>query len=352
MNHIDPLECRRVFDGGQLDPTFGFQGASPIIDASEFETHEPLQILTDSSQRIYAIIKQEFRDPQASFLTRIQIYRQLRGGGEDRSFGDAGTKWLDSFVPADNFQAAIDPAGRMVILSGREITRLTAKGQLDKSFGRNGKATLATSAADAVSAMTLDTTGRVFLGGRRGNQPVVFRIAANSAEVDRTFNWTGTQPAPAGATALQSDVTLLRFVGGKLLAAASESYFVRRPEINPAITFRAVRTTGYQLTTAAALDPTYGTAGVSGDPLVSTDVTFQNPTKPLLIASDGRIFFYASAATDSDVVPESNSVISAIGQRQAAVRLHPNSVLREPFVLQSDGRILFNTDRAKIARDA
>ena len=143
---------------------------------------------------------------------------------------------------------------------------LAAGGDLDTSFGGNGKVTTSFPDGAYANAVAIQTDGKIVAAGGTGVEFALARYDANGA-LDATFGTDGkvttgfTNGGSANAVAIQSD--------GKIVAAgiSGEEFALARYD------------------TGGALDPTFGTDGI-----VTTDLsTGWDEAKGVAIQGNGKI---------------------------------------------------------------
>lgn len=90
-------------------------------------------------------------------------------GARDPIFGNAGVATLPAgLIPITESATYQDRGGRVLMLTGYSVVRMTANGNVDATFGIGGKATLAPPAGcDSMNlwAVTLDSAGRILVAG-------------------------------------------------------------------------------------------------------------------------------------------------------------------------------------------
>ncbi|MFO0671104.1 MAG: hypothetical protein U0235_16000 [Polyangiaceae bacterium] len=123
-----------------------------------------------------AVVSALLLDPAARILVGVDIYTEhdvlrLSGAGAvDPTWASSGT-WT---APVDAYSVsalARDAAGRILVAGSIQsnvgyVSRLSPDGAIDASFGTSGRAAIP--GALAVAAMTLDSKGRIVIGGQSG----------------------------------------------------------------------------------------------------------------------------------------------------------------------------------------
>ena len=145
----------------------------------------------------------------------ITVTRLNRFGAPDTTFSGDGSVAVWVPVAPEALDAAVDAAGRVVILLRRDgptrgseendLVRLTATGALDPTFGTNGRRQLA--GVIRPWAMALDGQGRILLTGESpeaGGE--VVRLTTTGA-LDTTFSGDGVVPLEHTQSAVAVDPT-------------------------------------------------------------------------------------------------------------------------------------------------
>ena len=220
----------------------------------------------------------------------LGIYRLLPNGKPDRSFGSRGTVFIRRSQELLGAELALDPAGRIVVVTrvqglrrgGLLVLRLTNRGRLDPSFGRRGQREVRFGQQSFLGSATVDRQGRVYVAGADlANRAFsVLRLTARGS-VDAGFGTAGTARLPhRGVLALPSAVAVEP--AGRIVLAGAEG-FSREAAPVPcgSCGFLSVA----RLTPNGRADRTFGTMGIVHTTLELT------PSLGLGLAlqSDGRI---------------------------------------------------------------
>lgn len=189
-----PMAMRLNADGS-IDKTFGTGGvvrfATPANAASAFA---PSAVAIQPDGRIVVGLQEAF----LSFgPRRFAAARLGPDGGIDTAFGAGGLATVDFGDGSDNVAAlALDGQGRIVLAgavgSSFGVARLNADGSVDATFDSDGRATVSFGATSAATAVAVDGSGNIVLGG-----------------------WTGS-PSPLGIGTVKSD-----FAAARLTAAGA-----------------------------------------------------------------------------------------------------------------------------------
>ena len=175
----------RLLDDGSPDPAFGTAGLARFekdAAAVELELDDRGRIVITVGHRI--------------------VRRLLESGAPDPAYGKDGATSLEEGPPIQDL--SVDSAGRAVVdqspdRPGRRIdlTRLTADGQLDRTFGGDGRAPikLAREIGGAI-ALATDPRGRIVVGATALDRPklsadfVLTRVSERGT-TDRSFGEKG-----------------------------------------------------------------------------------------------------------------------------------------------------------------
>jgi uncharacterized delta-60 repeat protein len=246
---VEPLEERALLTAGLLDPTFGLGG----LVTTNFQAAGQAVAIDPASGKIleagYAF------DPFVTGKKDFAVARYNPDGSLDTSFGSGGEVLID-FLPllgADTSQAAaiaLQSDGKIVVggyaspfagPSEFALTRLTADGRPDLSFGNHGLvaldfgSVLGSGGSDAINALAVQPDGKIVAAGQAydpRNRVLDFALARFDANgnLDPSFGpggggrvvtnvsntvLLGLQNSAARALALQSD--------GKIVAAGYAS---------------------------------------------------------------------------------------------------------------------------------
>lgn len=213
----------RVLPDGTPDPTFGTDGlTNNSFSINNFSGAYALALQPDG--RIVA-----GGYAKAGISHNLAIVRYLPNGALDTSFSGDGLVTginIDGTAPSVVNSLAVQPDGKVVTVSdrgnshGSDVVRFNADGSLDTSFGTNGRTALA---GQTTSALALQSDGRIIVAAGTTDAPyrmVVTRLTATGA-VDTSFGGAGTGRALVGghvtdeATALTIGTGDLIYLGGK-----------------------------------------------------------------------------------------------------------------------------------------
>jgi uncharacterized delta-60 repeat protein len=221
---IEELETRQLFSVAGLDTSFGQNGKAILrfneAGNGDFKPFEQgYTIATDRQGRI--LVAGQVQSSANNYAT-LAVGRLNDNGTFDSSFGTNGKVVLDlpntestTSISASYADMKIDSLGRVVI-SGQifaaegqyntrsfiAVTRLTADGELDSSFGTEGWGTTDFGSASShalLGAMAIDEEGRILLAGSVNRQLAingvdfdfaVARLTASGA-IDTSFSGDG-----------------------------------------------------------------------------------------------------------------------------------------------------------------
>jgi uncharacterized delta-60 repeat protein len=155
--------------------------------------------------------------------TNYTVLREYSGNGRLLP-GFAGAKSARRALPRKISALALDRHGRVLVggtLDGAiGLVRLTARGAIDRSFGRGGRATRRIGALAVVSEIEIEAGGSIVAAGRAfpsrpgiywEGMPVVARFGA-AGRLDRRFGrngaWVGSPAAALSSVALGRGMVL------------------------------------------------------------------------------------------------------------------------------------------------
>ena len=191
-------QITRLNSDGSTDTSFGNNGVTTFDVAPDlFPSLGEFQLDSDGSI-VVLLDTSGFGSPFAATLTRLDTNGQF-----DTSFGEQGTVEIfdssaDSIIEFfEDF--AIDDQGRIVVGGSSTVTRFTADGQLDTSFGDNGVAFVPDSLVENgetesfffLGDLAIDNQGRIVVASNPG--VIVFNSNGN---LDLTFDDNGFQDIP------------------------------------------------------------------------------------------------------------------------------------------------------------
>lgn len=230
------------------DTTFGAGGFLRVTQSSDFDLWHGLVVNPDNSSVLAGTVD------LSPGLSQWVVSKVTAAGAIDTTFGTNGHTFVTAGTGPDDAKAIVrDAMGRYLVAGSIQgmtnadlgVARLTAGGALDPTFGTNGVARFDLGGADVIEALTLDTMGRpVVVGARDGSDIVVVRLTAAGA-LDATFA-TGGIFVQAGA--------MLNALRGVVTDASNNVI---------AVGYRANDSMVVKLTSAGALDMTFGTMGVA-----------------------------------------------------------------------------------------
>jgi uncharacterized delta-60 repeat protein len=228
-----PRLVARLTAGGHLDTSFGDGG---VIGETGFDGLGAVApygdgLLLSGRQRSGQ------QEPWSEALTRLNS-----DGSVDRSFGHDGRS-ADLFAPPLAGLAA-DGRGRIVVLGGHGVLRLTHRGTRDRRFGHRGGTTVKLPGESNLSAVSIESSGRILLAGTQAiakRQPETsvkerkyrrsFTVIGLNAhgQPDRRFGHDGWVATRFGkrSSALADEAFIDR--SGRLVVAGT----VARPDLAP-----------------------------------------------------------------------------------------------------------------------
>jgi uncharacterized delta-60 repeat protein len=170
------------------------------------------------------------------------VGRYTARGRLDRTFGRGG-KVTTAFRSGAK-GVALQPDGKPVVVGWSGLARYTTRGQLDRSFGHGGKVA---AGASYPSAVVLQPDGRIVTAGSTGSRFAVTRYTP-AGKLDTSFGQGGTVLTAIGPGSLSRANAIAIQPDGKLVAAGDDDGFGD---------FVVVR-----YTPDGSLDPSFGSGGV------------------------------------------------------------------------------------------
>ena len=234
------------------------------------------------------------------------LARYRRNGSLDKSFGQRGQVRTAFPLNAAATAVAVQPNGRIIVagtigsprsaLRQVALARYMPGGQLDKSFGRDGKVMTPLQARTVGvflgAALAIDGNGKIFVAATddpSGSGPSRFAVARYNANgsLDRSFGQNGLATAGFGADAAVATALAIDSHTGQLVVAGytfdSTNYALQ----------------GFALaeyTPDGSLDSSFGSNGE-----VTTTVGAASAAAAVAVQSDGRIVAGGSSFTDKSL---------------------------------------------------
>lgn len=294
----------RFSAAGQLDASFGSGGFIIYNDRNGSETADSIAIQSDGK---IVVGGQRFINGN----TKGAVTRFTAAGQLDNSFGAGGTFSSGTFSTSNGnydpfYSVAIQADGKIVAVGYSGITRLTAAGQLDNSFGASGIVS-----TNGSYKLNIQPDGKILVQNYVSSisSYVLARYTA-TGQVDNSFGTNGTVPLSnyADAIALQPD--------GKIIVnsyvPSSGSYILAR------------------YTTSGQLDATFGSGG-------TVSSAYANATA---IQPDGKIVVVNYVSSTSSYVL---ARYTATGQPDASFGTNgtvPLSSFANAIAIQRDGKFI------------
>jgi uncharacterized delta-60 repeat protein len=271
----------RYTSAGTLDPTFGTGGVA-LTDfdySTDFATAIAIQkdgkiVVAGSSTNIAG--------------STIAVARYLRSGALDRTFGIVGQVETNLGGNTNYANAlAIQKNGRIVVAGSTDATgsndvalvRLTRAGALDPTFGTGGKVhdDLGSSSDDSAVGVAVQKDGKVVLTARTNagsSRDFSLMRFTTDGHLDTSFGSGGLVLSDLGSASEDEPSAIALQKDGKIVVAGSS-------DAGGTADFALAR-----YTPAGALDPGFGSSGVTLTDLPGNGVDF---VFAMAIQKDGRI---------------------------------------------------------------
>jgi uncharacterized delta-60 repeat protein len=209
MFGVNLAQAQSVGKAGTLDPKFGTGGTvTTIFTGAGSPVMLPIGAAQQASGDIVVLSEFDLVEDEG---TQIGLTRYTAAGQLDTTFGTQGSTITNfSSFTFDPFAFALEPSGKILVagtVSGTDtfgLAQFTANGVLDTTFGTDGVATAFAGGADFPSAFLLQPNGQILMGGFQdggrhspGSLSLV-RFNSNGA-LDPTFGTAGISlvtPAP------------------------------------------------------------------------------------------------------------------------------------------------------------
>jgi uncharacterized delta-60 repeat protein len=364
MPFIEALESRVLFNGGQVDTTFGNNGVAQADLATALGTGwqflAPRTFSLDSGGRIYAITA---ASSKVGSTSDVVVTRFSRDGQVDASFAQGGFRVLDRDpVVFHDYQphVFVDPNSRAYVLDGPLLWRLTSSGRVDRTFGKRGKIIVPILTTNSATSVVFDAGGRAYLGGstqgKSGTRMTIIRLT-ETGQHDTTWGYLGAykSPVPTAAGAIPrsgiSGVSTMRVLpNGQIAVAGVFRYSVREREMSQlSHATQGPWSTG--LNADGSVDTSYGIDGYQ-QVTVEDSGTALASSNPLAIAPDGAVIGVTNIGTDAEDDDQastgSNWRIAPDGKTTQTLIIAPASFdqqfsieqIKGPIAVQADGKIV------------
>jgi uncharacterized delta-60 repeat protein len=215
---------------------------------------------------------------------QLALARFTRGGRPDATFGRGGEVRTRLGKTADAWGVAIQPDGRIVVVGSSlvgqrdvfAVTRYTARGTLDPTFGREGKVLTPFPEWSDANAVALQADGKIVVAGSAESSDFALVRYLPTGRLDPTFGAGGKVLTSFAVNAESEEGALALAIDRKgRIVAAGGSNVESRYSDDFALARYAVD---------GSLDPTFGTGG-------KVVTRFGEPTfvQAIAIGADGRI---------------------------------------------------------------
>jgi uncharacterized delta-60 repeat protein len=327
----DDLSVLRLNADGTLDASFA-TGGRTVFDVADFHSRT-FSVLAQSDGTVLAggLIKPDNCSPCIWWSEPLAVARFLADGRIDTSFGDAGiarlnfrTSYRDATQAA---QALLQQRDGKIVAAGTAaydhswawgygpeyyqpdmvLARFDAAGNLDPSFGDNGRVAIDPSAGgrstseygqSELHGLTQQPDGKLVGAGSAGADMAVVRLTADGA-LDQSFGEGGVVRIPLGPDgAFASAAAVAVQPDGKIVIGGTLRFLC---DLDDPACAEIVDAVLVRLTPAGGLDATFGTGGV---------VTFDAYGSRTVIAPGGLVVEPAGtivAGGDSGFVADSDS---------------------------------------------
>lgn len=151
--------------------------------------------------------------PGGQNVYNIKLVRFNPDGTQDNTFGTGGAVWENAGINEVITDIELQPDGRIVACGTRAndflVMRFLSNGQLDPSFGTNGRAVTTFNSSYAIPEMVVRPNGKILLAGRSVNNIAVAYYNTDGSP-DTSFNGTGKLVFnfPTGQFVIPADVAV------------------------------------------------------------------------------------------------------------------------------------------------
>ncbi|HWE05039.1 MAG TPA: SdrD B-like domain-containing protein [Tepidisphaeraceae bacterium] len=278
-----------------LDTSYGTSGSVAVGFPPPHDYSSPATVLLQSDGKSIVVgtagpVDQGFDDPEPG-TSDFVLTRYTTAGALDPTYGTKGVVYTNFGGGDSSAKAAVIQPNGDVVVAGTEangdlvLARYTTAGALDATFGNHGKVTTTLTFGSGSSnsfgptlSMALDSSGRLVVSGINGDVTVA-RFLSNGS-FDASFGKAGVAKFTSGP--LLTVVTVVDYFPNlSSTAIESDGKIVIAGQTAAGDMFAA------RLTSAGALDTTFGSAGVAdinfpGETSGATAVDFTTGGKILL----------------------------------------------------------------------
>lgn len=347
----------RYNSDGSLDSSFGTGGKV----STDFLNNEDIAygVALQSDGKIVAVgmaLTINGYYPSADFA----IARYNSNGTLDSTFGIGGKLTTEFLTTGNVANAVVIQADNKIVVGGSAnilhqfgwdpdfaLVRYNSDGSLDTSFGSGGKVTTDiigqfAHSQDAISALAIDSNGKIVAGGSFTGANASFALARYNADggLDTTFDSDGIVSANVfGANTGGVLRAMVIQPDGKIVAAGNTSY--------PLMSGRIFGLARYE--SNGSLDSTFG-----GDGSVTTPPTSLNETATdLALTGDGKIVVAGYTQTGSFAVTRylgNGDLDYGFGSRgRVFTYVSGNTAPAYAIAIQPDGKILVAGQTTEVA---
>jgi uncharacterized delta-60 repeat protein len=264
------IAVARLTASGAPDGSFGANGRF-ILDIAPGSGDIAYSVAVDASDRIVVGGSTSYFEegPPPAMVNALVVLRLTAGGALDEAFAEGGAVLFENAGLAN--AVAVDAAGRIVVagpargettLDDFAVFRLDASGEADSEFAGGAQVLIPlTTADDTVTAVALDSQGRIVLGGYAEGSPhtgfasgtdfAAVRLLDNGS-VDGTFGNAGVAMIPVGTLSSGDFVRAIASDGSDRIILAGATHGSQTFNQDIAVV---------RLTAAGMLDGSFGSGG-------------------------------------------------------------------------------------------
>jgi uncharacterized delta-60 repeat protein len=248
---VNLAQAQNIGKPGTLDPKFGTGGTvTTIFSGAGSPVMLPIGAAQQTSGDIVVLSQFDFVADEG---TQIGLTRYTAAGRLDTTFGTQGSTITNfSSFTFQPFAFALEPSGKILVagtVSGTDtfgLAQFTANGVLDTTFGTDGVAAAFAGGADFPSAFLLQPNGQILMGGFQDGG----KKTPGSLSLVR-FNSNGALD-PTFGTAGVALITPAQIAGPQALALLSNGDYLAAGGCQSACTVLEFSSTGELLSTVTA----------------------------------------------------------------------------------------------------
>ncbi len=212
----------RLNANGTIDNTFGSSGYATLDLEGSADYGEALTLQSDGKMIVGGTTMH-------NGIAVFSLVRLTASGLPDATFGTNGQAILSNFSGEDLGEGVTVLADGRILIGGTgyhngqftfSVARLSADGQVDPTFGVDGRASVPGAGSIFAEGMAVQADGKILIAGTLNSDYIVARLDANGA-IDPSFGQSGIATIDLGETDTARSITVQ--ADGKILIAGTST---------------------------------------------------------------------------------------------------------------------------------